>query len=148
MRRAFLAVGCAAALAGFVSISTAETDDRIKVEVVGLHSADGDVKCALFKGAEGFPADSSKAIKTTSGPIHDGTAECDFDRVAASEYGISVYHDENSNGKLDRNFVGMPKEGVGASNDAAGTFGPPPFDRARFTYSGGVKTVTIHIRYL
>ena len=148
MRRTFLALGCAAALAGFVSISTAETDDQIKVDVVGLHSADGDVKCALFNSAEGFPADSSKAIKTTSGPIHDGTAECVFDRVAAGEYGISVYHDENFNGKLDRNFVGMPKEGVGASNDATTTFGPPPFDHARFTYSGGVKAVTIHIRYL
>ena len=42
----------------------------------------------------------------------------------------------------------MPKEGVGASNDAAGSFGPPRFDDARFTYSGGVKAVTIHIRYL
>ena len=97
MRRAFLALGLAAALAGLVSISTAETGDRIKVDVVGLHSADGDVKCALFNSAEGFPADSSKAIKTTSGPIHDGTAECDFDRVPAGEYGIAVYHDENSN---------------------------------------------------
>ena len=148
MRRAFLALGSASALAGLVSISTAETRDRIKVDVVGLRSADGDVKCALFSGAEGFPADSSKATETTSGPIHDGTAECDFDRLPVGEYGISVYHDENSNGQLDRNFVGIPKEGVGASNDAAGTFGPPPFDHARFTYSGGIKVVTIHIRYL
>jgi len=148
MRRAFLALGFAATLAGLLSISTAETGDRIKVEVVGLHSADGDVKCALFNSSEGFPADSSKAIKTTSATIHDGTAECDFDQVPSGEYGIAVYHDENSNGKLDRNFVGMPKEGVGASNDATGTLGPPPFDHARFTYSGGVKAVTIHIRYL
>ena len=148
MRRALLASGFAATLAGLVSITTAETRDRIKVEVVGLHSANGDVKCALFNSADGFPADSLKAVKTTTGPIHDGTAECDFDQVPSGEYGIAVYHDENSNGKLDRNFVGMPKEGVGASNDATGTFGPPPFDHARFTYSGGVKAVTIHIRYL
>jgi uncharacterized protein (DUF2141 family) len=148
MRQAFLASGFAATLVGLVSITTAETGDRIKVEVVGLHSAHGDVKCALFNSADGFPADSSKAIKTTSGPIHDGSAECDFDQVPAGEYSIAVYHDENSNGKLDRNFVGIPKEGVGASNDATTTFGPPPFDHARFTYSGGVKAVTIHIRYL
>ena len=80
--------------------------------MVGLRSADGDVKCALSDSAEGFPADSSKAIKTTSGPVRDGTLDGDFDRLPAGEYGISVYHEMNSNGKLDRNFVGIPKEGV------------------------------------
>ncbi|HEY2486192.1 MAG TPA: DUF2141 domain-containing protein [Candidatus Binataceae bacterium] len=125
MRRAFLALGSAAAQAGLVSTSTEETGERIKAEVVGLHSTDGDVKCARFNGAEGFPADSSKAIKTTSGPIHDGIAECDFDQVPAGEYAIAVYHEENSNGKLDRIFVGIPKEGVGVSNETAGTFDRP-----------------------
>jgi uncharacterized protein (DUF2141 family) len=148
MRRGFLALAFATTLVSPVAISVAETANRIKVQVVGLHTADGDVKCALFNSAEGFPMDSSKALKTTSGRIQDGAAECDFDQVPAGEYGISVYHDENSNGKLDRNFVGIPKEGVGASNDAASTFGPPPFDRARFSYSGGIQSLTIHIRYL
>ena len=57
-------------------------------------------------------------------------------------------HDENSNGKLDRNFVGMPKEGVGASNDAKGSFGPPKFADARFSYKGGPQEPMIHLRYL
>jgi hypothetical protein len=43
---------------------------------------------------------------------------------------------KNSNGKLDRNFMGSPKEGVGASNDAKGSFGPPKFADARFTFKG------------
>jgi uncharacterized protein (DUF2141 family) len=90
--------------------------------VVGLRSADGVVKCALFKSAEGSPMDSSKAIKTTRGRI---PAECDFDQVSAGDYGMSVYHSENSNGKFDRNFVGIPKEGVGVSNGADGTFARP-----------------------
>jgi len=61
---------------------------------------------------------------------------------------VSVFHDENGNGKLDRNFIGMPKEGVGASNDAVGTLGPPKFDDARFSYKGGAQSLTIHLRYL
>jgi uncharacterized protein (DUF2141 family) len=61
---------------------------------------------------------------------------------------VSVFHDENSNGKIDRNFMGIPKEGVGASNDAEGRFGPPKFDDARFTYRGGLNVLTIHVRYL
>ena len=61
--------------------------------------------------------------------------------VAPGDYAVSVFHDENSNGKLDRNFMGMPKEGVGKSNDAAGHFGPPKYDDARFSYKGGQQCV-------
>jgi len=149
MMRAVLIVAIAGVVGGLVSASMAETArDVIRVEVVGLRNADGDIKCALFTNADGFPTDSSKAVKTTSAQIQNGSAECDFDHVSPGDYGVSVYHDENSNGKLERNFMGIPKEGVGASNDAAGTFGPPKFDDARFTYSGGTKVMTVHIRYL
>jgi len=59
-----------------------------------------------------------------------------------------VTHDANGNGKLDRNLLGMPTEGVGASNDARGVVGPPKFDAAKFTFDGGSLTLTITVRYL
>jgi uncharacterized protein (DUF2141 family) len=122
--------------------------DSIKVVVVGLHSNDGEVNCALFASADGFPNDSSKARVEVKTKIVNRQAVCVFAGVAPGDYAVAVFHDENGNGKLDRNFVGMPKEGVGASNDAAGNFGPPKFDDARFTYKGGAESVTIHVRYL
>jgi uncharacterized protein (DUF2141 family) len=122
--------------------------NSIKVIVVGLHSNDGEVDCALFGGADGFPGDSSKAGKTAKSKIEKGEAVCMFADVAPGDYAVSVFHDENSNGKLDRNFVGMPKEGVGASNDAAGHFGPPKYDDARFSYKGGRSVLAIHVKYL
>ncbi len=122
--------------------------NSIKVLVVGLHSSDGEVDCALFGGAVGFPSDSSKAGETTKSKIENGQAVCMFANVAPGDYAVSVFHDENSNGKLDRNFMGMPKEGVGASNDAAGHFGPPKYDDARFSYKGGRSVLAIHVRYL
>jgi uncharacterized protein (DUF2141 family) len=45
-------------------------------------------------------------------------AVCEFPGVAPNTYAVSVFHDENSNGKLDTNFMGIPREGVGASNGA------------------------------
>ena len=122
--------------------------NSIKVVVVGLHSNDGEVDCALFGGADGFPDDSSKAGKTTKSKIENGQAVCMFADVVPGDYAVSVFHDENSNGKLDRNFMGMPKEGVGASNDAAGHFGPPKFEDARFSYKGGRSVLAIHVKYL
>ena len=61
---------------------------------------------------------------------------------------MSVFHDENCNGKLDTKFMGIPREGVGASNDARGHMGPPKFDAAAFQFSGGRADLKITINYL
>ena len=136
-----------------IGVAEGQTNDTpnsnsIRIAVVGLHSNDGEVRCALYSSAEGFPDGFTKAAKTTSAKITNEQAICEFDAVVPGDYAISTYQDENSNGKLDRNFIGMPKEGVGASNDAKGSFGPPKFDDARFSYKGGLQQLTIHLRYL
>jgi uncharacterized protein (DUF2141 family) len=64
--------------------------------------------------------------------ISYGQSVCEFVGVASERYAVSVFHDENSNGKLDRNLLGIPREGVGASNNAVGHFGPLKFDDAAF----------------
>jgi uncharacterized protein (DUF2141 family) len=120
----------------------------IHVTVVSLRNDNGQARCALFSSAEGFPGDADKATARTSVAIKGGTASCDFADAAPGTYAISVFHDENSNGKLDTNFIGMPKEGVGASNDAKGMFGPPKFDAAKFNFPGGRLDLTVHIAYL
>ena len=68
--------------------------------------------------------------------------------VAPGTYAIAVFHDENSNGKLDSNFMRIPREGVGASNAAKGHFGPPKFDAAAFHFVGGRPELKITITYL
>ena len=60
---------------------------------------------------------------------------------------ISAFHDENANGKLDKNFIGIPVEGFSASRDARARFGPPSFDDARFDYRGGVAKMSVRMRY-
>ena len=55
---------------------------------------------------------------------------------------------ENSNGKLDTNFTGIPRKGVGSSNGAKGHLGPSPFDAAAFHFSGGRMELKITINYL
>lgn len=63
-------------------------------------------------------------------------------------YATSVFHDENSNGELDTNFMGIPREGVGASNGAKGHLGPPKFDAAAFRFAGGRLDLKITINNL
>lgn len=147
---AIVLVLCSIVGASFVAARAEDAagSNSIKVMVVGFHSNLGEADCVLFGSPEGFPSDSKIAMKRTKSKIENKQAVCTFDGVAAGDYAVSVFHDENANGKLDRNLVGIPKEGVGASNDAVEKVGPPKFDDARFAYKGGQQTLTIHLKYL
>jgi uncharacterized protein (DUF2141 family) len=123
-------------------------ENLIHVEISGLRNDKGQVLCALFSSAEGFPKSSAKAAAHANSEISQGRAVCEFPGVASGTYAVSVFHDENSNGKLDTNLMGIPREGVGASNGAKGHFGPPKFAAAAFQFLGGRIDLKITINYL
>jgi uncharacterized protein (DUF2141 family) len=108
----------------------------------------GQVSVALFNQEEAFPKYPEKALRLVYSTINQGKATVLFDKLPPGEYAVSIYHDENSNKKMDTNFFGIPKEGVGASNNAKGHFGPPKFKDARFTFDGNAQTIQIEIVYL
>jgi len=105
-------------------------------------NAQGVVRCGLFteKGWLKAPVQSSVAR------IVGGSALCVFKDVPKGVYGISAFHDENQNGKLDTNFIGLPTEDYCASRDARGSFGPPSFSDAKFSYAGGSKRLTARMK--
>jgi uncharacterized protein (DUF2141 family) len=125
-------------------------ENVIHVEISGLRSDKGQMLCALYSSAQAdaFPKKADKAVARLTAKIAERQAACDFTGVAPGIYAVSVVHDENSNGKLDANFIGMPREGVGASNDAKGHMGPPKFSAAAFQYAGGRLDFKIHVNYL
>ena len=123
-------------------------DSRIQVEIIGLRNNQGQVLCSLFSSSEGFPKNAEKAIARTSSEISDRRAVCRFTGLGPGTYAVSVFHDENSNGKLDTKFMGIPREGVGASNNAKGHFGPPKFEAAAFRFPGGHLDLKITVTYL
>jgi uncharacterized protein (DUF2141 family) len=144
-------VGLAAVLV-LIAFASAQTqpsgDNQIHVDITGLRNDKGKVLCSLFSSADDFPKNGDKAVARGESAIANGHAACDFSGVAAGTYAVSVFHDENSNGKLDTNFMGIPREGVGASNDAKGHFGPPKFAAAAFHLAGGRLELKITIHYL
>ncbi|HEY2358440.1 MAG TPA: DUF2141 domain-containing protein [Phenylobacterium sp.] len=121
---------------------------EIVVQVQGLRSGNGQVGCALFAGPEGFPGDRSKAAQRVVGPISGAAGTCRFPSVAPGVYAITVLHDENGNGKMDKNLLGLPSEGYGASNDPQSKYGPPKYPDAKFTHAAAPQTLTVHVRYL
>jgi uncharacterized protein (DUF2141 family) len=107
----------------------------LTVRVVNARNANGEIRVALFKDAQGFPGDASLAFRTQRAQIdpHTLSATVVFTEIPQGVYAVSVFHDENGNGRLDKNFVGIPKEEYGASNNPAKKMGPPAFDEAKFS---------------
>ncbi len=122
--------------------------NEIRVIVTNLRNDHGRVGCGLFKGPDGFPRDKAKEYRGTWASITNSTAVCDFKGVPAGDYAVTVLHDENLNGKMDFNMLGIPTKGYGFSNDAKATVKPPSFEAAQVTYSGtGTLDVPIKIVY-
>jgi uncharacterized protein (DUF2141 family) len=107
----------------------------LTVRVVGARNASGEIRVALFQNAEGFPSDASKALRTQPAQIDPQTlsAKVSFAGIPQGVYAVSVFHDENGNGKLDKNLVGIPKEAYGASNNPPKKMRAPTFDEAKFS---------------
>lgn len=104
----------------------------LKVTPLNLKKNKGVYRCLLFNSSEGFPSDISKAIQFNNTPVINKTSECLFVDLEPGFYAISSFHDENANSNLDTNFLGIPKEPYGFSNNASKPFGPPDFDEAKF----------------
>ncbi len=119
---------------------------RLTVTVTSLHSNDGSVFVSLYNSEDGYPKDPNKAFRKTPVKIKNKTAVVTFDSLPRGMYAVACYHDEDGNGKLNTNFLGIPTEGVGASNDATGFLGPPSFKDASFNLFGNTF-ITIHMRY-
>jgi uncharacterized protein (DUF2141 family) len=140
---AFLSISSAA-----LAQTQAPQENQIQVEIAGLRNDKGQAVCDLFSSAPDFPKKRDKAVAHGTSVITNRHAVCEFSGVAPGTYAISVFHDENSNGKLDTSFMGIPREGVGASNGGKGHLGPPKFDAAAFRFAGGLLELKITITYL
>ncbi len=104
----------------------------LSIEFEGLKSDNGKLFIALYNEEEDFLKNQMKGLIVD---IFNGKASASFDNLESGIYAISSFHDKNENGKMDTNFLGIPKEPVACSNNAKGKFGPPKFKDAKFMIS-------------
>ena len=107
----------------------AQENYSITVTVKDADSNDGKIFLALYNTDTDFLNTSFKGMQSV---IENQQCRVTFQDIPAGFYAVSIFHDANNNGKMDTNFMGIPKEDYGCSNDASGFMGPPKWDDAKF----------------
>jgi uncharacterized protein (DUF2141 family) len=120
-----------------------------QLTVTGIKEGKGQIMVGVYDNSKDFPeqdktfkrfvfrltGQEQSEITLKLGGLQKGNA-----------YALAVYHDKNSNGKLDKNFLGAPTEIYGFSNNARGVFGPPSFADAAITIDGSNTKQRIHLK--
>src|SRR3954464_6284178 len=121
----------------------------LRIHVDGLRNSTGVVGAAVFKSREGWPEDMSKTVNHWPTPITPGSHEATavMENLPAGDYGVVAIHDENKNHKLDRNFIGIPREGFGVANNPHVGLSTPSFDSAKVHVTCPVTEIAIHVIY-
>ena len=119
---------------------------HLVIKVADLRNGTGDVVMGVFRSADGFPADRAKAVAWAVKPAAAGGVTFDAD-LPPGDYAVGVLHDENRNGHIDTNFLGIPTEGYGVTNNPKPKRRAATFKEATFTLPKDGAAVTVSIQY-
>jgi uncharacterized protein (DUF2141 family) len=106
----------------------------LTMNVTGFQNDNGFAMVSLHNSEEKFSG-KEKAFRDVKITIKDKKATCEFKDIPKGTYAVRAYHDENANGKLDKNFLGFPKEPYGISNNAKSKTGAPKYEKAKFDFN-------------
>ena len=116
-------------LFGALTIMVAQNTHTILIDFKGIKSDKGALYVALYNTEKSFLKEGYKGEIVK---VKDKKATVEFRDIPEGAYAVSCFHDINNNKKMDTNFIGIPKEPIGISNDAKGFMGPPRYKEAKF----------------
>ena len=135
-----------AGLSGLVllmAVGTARAG-TLEVQVAGVRNSEGDVRVAVCSERT-FLEKTCEHVGHAK--AHPGVVTVQINGVSAGVWAVQAFHDENGDRAINRNFFGLPKEGIGFSNDARFRFGPPRFADAAVRVGADGGMVRFSLRY-
>jgi uncharacterized protein (DUF2141 family) len=115
---------------------------KIEITIHGIETIQGHVLVALYDSEREF---MKKHLDSRKAKVNGNQVTVVFENLRPGDYAISTFHDKNDNEKLDTNFIGIPVEMYGFSNNAKGSFGPPSFGKAKVLVEND-KKLSINLR--
>ena len=123
-------------------------DVPVTLVVEELRSDQGQVLVNLYLSEDAFLS-SRLALWQKAVPVPPGASQVEIElELPLVEFALGVLHDEDGDGEMDTNFIGMPKEGMGASNNPTSRFGPPKWEDALVDSVQPGDTLRIQANYL
>ena len=126
--------GCKSFLVGAALLAVSQVSaTTLTVVISDIRSDIGVLNIAVYDNKNDWLGSSTvqkRSLQVLENGV-GGVVTTSFE-VEPGEYAISVHHDDNDNGKMDTNFIGIPKEPMGLSNGAVPKFGPPKYKDAEF----------------
>lgn len=129
---------------GAIAAPTPAARADLTIDVDNVRNASGVVHVDVCPEAHFLKDDCPWA---GDAPAHVGSTRVTVHDLPAGRYAVQAFHDENRNHRVDRALLGIPKEGIGFSNDAPVRMGPPHFADAVFDFAGHPATIHFRLRY-
>ena len=127
-------------------MATTQDTASLTIEITGVKERKGKLQLGLFNQEEGFPEAKPYRAEVLN-ITENNELRVVFNNLPSGEYAVAVYHDKNSNGKLDKNLLGIPVEDYGFSNDTRGTrLSTPSFADTKMRVEKANTSVKIEVR--
>ena len=130
-------------LSGLSSPPFIKKTHDLKIDIANIKAKKGDIAIGIFNKADGFLIEGkefkSKILKVEGDIVH-----CEFKDLPDGNYAVAVFHDENMDNKLNTNFLGVPKEAYGFSNNFKPVISKPKFSDTQFGLHSD-KKITIKL---
>lgn len=130
------------------AIMAADNTSDLIVNVSGFQGNEGMAMIALLNSKESYSAGKNGAppFRNEAAKISNQKVQVVFQAIPFGNYAVKIFHDANNSGDLDTNFLGIPKEAYGFSNNARGKMGPPSYDAARFAVNQKIQNINITVK--
>ena len=139
-------ISVAALALSFSKTEAIEPTAKLTVVVDKLSSKQGEVCMRIYAKEQGFPQSATGAVQSGCTKITGRAATKEFYGLKYGIYAVALFHDEDGNGKLNTNFLGIPREGFGISNNPTLKLSAPNFKNASFSLKGNA-TIKIGMKY-
>lgn len=116
---------------------------KLQVTVTNIKGVKGNIMVGIFDSNEKF---LKEPLEGRMAKANGDSITVVFENLKPGKYAVSVLHDANKNKDLDKNKLGIPKEGFGFSNNVLGAMGPPSFERAIIDLTPDMKDLDIGIK--
>lgn len=131
------------ALLGVNVIAESQPTSLLTVRISGINQLSGNVQVSLYNSAASWLENST--YKATIA-VESNTVVWNIEGLVAGQYAIAGFHDVNLNGECDRNFIGIPTEAFGFSNNVRPKFSAPKWELAKFDFETGTQAVEITLQ--